>query len=76
MNWQPIETFPLPEFVAKDWHKPGPRVLLWINRYAIIGSYGYTQRGKGRWQEYGRTCVPTHWMPLPSAPDTSAVVQP
>jgi hypothetical protein len=72
VNWQPIETYPLPEFDAKTWYRNGPRVLLWTGNYATIGSYGYTQKGKGRWQDQGRTTVPTHWMPLPSNPDTSS----
>jgi hypothetical protein len=69
MNWQPIESYRVPEFSAETWYRGGPRVLLWNGNYADIGTYGYTQKGKGRWRDHmGRITIPTHWMPLPSGP--------
>lgn len=65
--WQPIETVPEFPFVKETWYRSGPSYLLWTH-YPVIGCYGYTQRGKGRWQAYGRIIEPTHWMPLPDAP--------
>lgn len=67
-GWQPIETVPPYPFVQKDWFISGPRYLLW-QYFAFTGSYGYTERGKGRWIDpNGRIVNPTHWMPLPDAP--------
>lgn len=68
MDWKPIETAPIPPFDKEKWYTSGPSYLLWT-RYPVIGNYGYTERGKGRWQAYGRNIEPTHWMPLPAAPD-------
>lgn len=67
MDWQPIETAPIQAFNQEKWFVSGESLLLWTN-YAVIGNYGYTERGKGRWQAYGRIINPTHWMPLPAAP--------
>ena len=66
-EWQPIETCPLPAFDPEKWYRNGPSVLLWTH-WVSVGSYGYTQTGKGRWQIVGRTVHPTHWMPLPDPP--------
>lgn len=66
-DWQPIETAPIQPFVKEKWFVSGPSILLW-KHYPIIGEYGYTQQGKGRWLAYGRVVEPTHWMPLPEAP--------
>ena len=68
MEWQPIETVPEFKFDKGQWYLGGPRYLLWTGGYCVIGAYGYTERGKGRWQAYGRVIEPTHWMPLPTAP--------
>lgn len=68
-EWQPIETAPAYPFVKERWYVDGPRYLLSTGSSVFIGQYGYTERGKGRWQDhYGRVCQPTHWMPLPAAP--------
>ena len=68
-EWQPIETAPAYPFVKERWYVDGPRYLLSTGSSVFIGQYGYTERGKGRWQDhYGRICQPTHWMPLPAAP--------
>ncbi len=67
MNWQPIETAPLYPFAKETWFKNGPRYLLWTGG-VTIGSYGYTERGKGRWQDHMGNINPTHWMPLPEPP--------
>ena len=68
-EWQPIETAPVYPFVKERWYVDGPRYLLSTGSSVFIGQYGYTERGKGRWQDhYGRICQPTHWMPLPAAP--------
>jgi len=66
-EWQPIETAPPYPFVAEKWFQNGPRYLLW-DGFATIGSYGYTQKGKGRWQGWRGTINPTYWQPLPAAP--------
>jgi hypothetical protein len=66
-EWQPIETAPPFPFNQERWFHNGPRMLLCSGRVVFIGSYGYTQKGKGRWQnEHGRNCYPTAWMPLPA----------
>ncbi len=68
-EWQPIETAPAYPFVKERWYVDGPRYLLSTGSSVFIGQYGYTERGKGRWQDhYGRICQPTHWMPLTAAP--------
>lgn len=68
MTWQPIETYPVPPFTADKWFMNGDRCLIAIG-YVDMGSYGFTQKGKGRWQNtLGHNCAPTHWMPLPDKP--------
>jgi hypothetical protein len=68
-GWRPIETAPPFAFVPEKWFIDGPRYLLAERSRVFIGHYGYTQRGKGRWQDFvGRNVEPTHWMPLPAAP--------
>lgn len=70
--WNPIETCPIKPFNQDDWFKPASdRVLLWNGFYEVIGSYGYTSRGKGRWQDWHGITNPTHWMPLPGAPEAA-----
>ena len=66
-EWQPIETAPIQAFDPKEWFMSGQRVLLWHGGVSI-GSYSYTKRGKGRWQNWSGTINPTHWMPLPPPP--------
>jgi len=69
MEWQPIETAPIKEFDKESWYRnTSPYLLLWLGGRTVIGSFSYTQKGKGLWQENGYNCNPTHWMPLPEAP--------
>jgi len=67
-RWESIETAPIQPFNQKEWFKSGERLLLWTGNYAVIGQYGYTERGIGRWQTSGRNFIPTHWQPLPTPP--------
>lgn len=73
-EWQPIETAPIREFDAEKWYMPhSVQILLWDGYKAFVGSYNYTQKGKGRWHAGGRIhegC--THWMPIPPPPDCPA----
>lgn len=66
--WRPMETCPPFEFDQANWFKDGPRYLLWVG-HCTIGSYGYTEKGKGRWRNHFGNIHPTHWMPLPEAPN-------
>ncbi|WP_445322869.1 DUF551 domain-containing protein [Ramlibacter sp. AN1015] len=68
-TWQPIETAPTGPFDYDRWFMPhSPRLLLWVGEYAVIGTYNFTERGKGRWQGPLGNISPTHWMPLPAPP--------
>jgi hypothetical protein len=67
VNWQPIETCPLPEFDPVCWYASGKPVLTW-DGWVSIASYGYTAKGKGRWRNHMGVIAPTHWMPLPDPP--------
>ena len=67
--WKPIADAPVSAFDKEKWLTAhSPRLLLWTPNYFVIGEYGYTEKGKGRWQAYGRTISPTHWMMLPERP--------
>lgn len=59
-TWRPIETAPM-DNVDK---------LLWVDGFAIVGRRSYT--GDGTWycelETTGDYVEPTHWMPLPDAP--------
>lgn len=70
-EWQPIETAPIEPFNPARWYSAhSPRLLLWNGGYSVIGNYGFTERGKGRWLDHAsRVCEPTHWMPLPPPPE-------
>jgi hypothetical protein len=71
-EWQPIETAPIEPFNKAKWFSSfSPRLLLW-NGYCQIGTYGFTERGKGRWTANGHVLNPTHWMALPDPPDEQA----
>jgi hypothetical protein len=60
MNWQPIETAP----------KDGTRVMVFCpDRGVMEARFNQTY---GRWGDpvYSEwDCEPTHWMPLPPAPE-------
>ena len=69
-TWQPIETAPVRPFNEAEWFTAHSNpLLLWNGHYHQIGSYHYTRKGKGVWQAEGRAAHPTHWMPLPLAPN-------
>lgn len=72
MNWQPIETAPVePSDSVPGWYRF--RCLLanehgWVNE----GYAEYTHKRKDLvWKNaYGQKLFPTHWMPLPSPPNS------
>ena len=67
-EWQPIETAPILPFNEEKWFMShSPYLLLWDGR-CTIGVFGYTKRGKSRWQDFRSNINPTHWMPLPEPP--------
>lgn len=73
-DWQPIETAPIEPFDAERWYmSASPNLLVWTSLGTRIASYGYTRQGKGRWRDYHGNIEPTHWMPLPEAPEASNV---
>lgn len=67
MKCEPIGTCPIPEFDKDKWFMSGPRYLLWNGTWTI-GSFSYTKKGKGRWQNHIGNINPTHWMYLPENP--------
>jgi len=68
MEWMLIETCPIKPFDKEKWFQAhSDTVLLWVGR-TTIGSYGFTEKGKGRWQNVYGNIKPTHWMPLPEPP--------
>lgn len=72
-EWKPIEKLDIPPFDTGEWYRDVARVLVVCGEYSWvqIATYGYTQKGKGRWQDqHGRICHPTHYMPLPDPPTT------
>lgn len=74
VGWQPIESAPLPSFDKSKWYMEA-FACLGAKADHVFGrvSYGYTERGKGRWQDArGYLCQPTHWMPLPAPPTSHA----
>ena len=56
-GWRPIKTAPC----------DGSRVLLFTHM-PIVGSY-QNFRDQGWFTDNGRPLIPTHWMPLPKAPE-------
>ena len=71
-EWQPIATAPIEDFKPKLWYeRHSPPLLLWTG-WCEVGSYGYTERGKGRWRgQHGRIITPSYWMPLPEPPTST-----
>lgn len=66
MNWQPIESAPKNTDILLYWHDN-----VWIGRF---------YQGSGYWSlcDYGGfedgEDAPTHWMPLPEPPSSSATI--
>lgn len=72
MQWQLIETAPIKEFDKEHWFVPHSPFLLLTNGHRVfIGSYEFTEKGKGRWRDHYGTAYPTHWMPLPELPSNN-----
>ena len=65
-EWRPIETAP----------KDGTQLLLCVGGWRFIGWWGqqYGNLYPPSWceGERGENLQPTHWMPLPDAPEESA----
>ena len=64
MEWKPIETAP----------KDGTKVLLWADGQVEIGDWlpdAHPWNDTSWWIEGGQITArnPTHWMPLPEAPN-------
>lgn len=69
MDWKTIDSAPIDPFNADKWFMPhSPRLLLWLGNAAVIGNYGFTRKGKGRWSDWHGIINPTHWMELPEPP--------
>jgi hypothetical protein len=66
-RWRPIEQFVIPAFNPDRWYQGMSRSFVLIHgKYATVGAYSYTQRGKGRWLDAtDRVIQPTHFMPIP-----------
>ena len=68
MTWQPIETAP----------KDGTLILVWDGRQAFSGFWGRVSHPLNPLGWVGGHCQinhitqPTHWMPLPSPPQTGS----
>lgn len=80
-QWQPIETAPKDGTPILAWNeKYGARETRWeLYREGSL-AFSWSQEGKGpdgawRWAEpqnnWGSSWAPTHWMPLPAAPDAA-----
>ena len=81
-KWQPIETAPRDGTRILAWNSEYGQRETYMSMYSK-GSVGYERwvRGNGPaeigwdWQEpmngWAFTWKPTHWMPLPEAPETS-----
>lgn len=67
MKWLPIDTFPIHQFDPELWFMDGESYLLWCG-HTVIGRYGYTRKGMGRFLGHYGTVTPTHWMHLPEPP--------
>lgn len=62
-GWLPIESAPKDHtvilFYAQEYGLPGPGICRWAGE--LYGWWAFGERG-------GMQCFPTHWMPLPTAP--------
>ena len=60
MEWQPIETAP-----------EATVLLVWLPNYGVGVATKTTTHGLAHWWHRGESeaCYPTHWMPLPEAPN-------
>lgn len=70
LKWQPIATAPIQPFDKEKWYMgASPRLLLDCGGYTgvVIGVYGYTKAGKGRWKGPFGVVVPIGWKPLPES---------
>lgn len=67
MNWQPIETYPKPD---KEWDLDWPSSLFYSKQTGVVIGHCIRRRSRHHF-EYsdGWSFEPTHWMPLPDAPE-------
>jgi len=71
MIWQTIETAPIKRFNQGEWYSSHSNMLLLWDGSVKVGCYIFAEKGEGRWSNYVSTLFPTHWMPLPDAPETN-----
>jgi len=64
-DWQPIETAPIDEMFIYFWRRDGKRTV----GLAYKARDGGWRDSEGNWNV---RIHPTHWMPLPKPPITSA----
>lgn len=69
MKWLPIETCPIKPFDKDRWFLPHSDNVLLYAGFSVIGSYSFTEKGKGRWRSWNGAISPTHWMLLPPPPE-------
>jgi hypothetical protein len=60
-EWQPIETAP----------KDGTKILTASGRDLSVREWGENEDGDSVWLPRIRGVFPTHWMPLPTPPDST-----
>jgi len=72
MNWQPIETAPRERFLL-GWVDGCVRLIRW-GKTSHVPMYGWNLADQG--PENFDLCEPTHWMPLPPAPDAQPAQEP
>lgn len=60
--WRPIDTAP----------RDGTRVLLYVPDWHFASKYQEGFWSGSYWESFdGTSCAPTHWLPLPAAPEVS-----